>query len=141
MKNDYAKTVKQTLFDIVHDMSLFPSLFVNDPNTDFTRKRKLDFETFLKIMLTMEGGSMKNELLDYFKFDVNAATVSAFNQQRSKVLPIAFEFLFHEFSATIKNKNLFNGYRLIACDGSVINIARNPNDKDTYFQTTKEAKG
>ena len=33
----------------------------------------------------------------------------------------------------VKNKNLFKGYRLIACDGSDINIAHNPDDKESYF--------
>lgn len=58
MNNTYANSVKQNLIATVHDMSLHPALFVNDPNVDFTRKRKLDFETFLKITLTMEGSSM-----------------------------------------------------------------------------------
>jgi len=141
MNNTYASSVKQNLFDIIHDMSLHPALFVNEPSVDFTRKRKLDFETFLKLTLTMEGGSMRKELLEYFKFDINAVTVSAYNQQRNKVLTEAFEFLFHEFSDTIKNENFYNGYRLIACDGSDVNIAHNPKDEDTYFQTLPTDKG
>ena len=40
----------------------------------------------------------------------------------------------------VKNKNLFKGYRLIACDGSDINIAHNPDDKESYF-TNGNARG
>lgn len=32
------------------------------------------------------------------------------------------------------NSNLHKGYRLIACDGSDISIAYNPDDAETYFQ-------
>lgn len=57
------------------------------------------------------------------------------------MIPEAFEFLFHEFSDTIKNEKFYNGYRLIACDGSDVNIAHNPKDEDTYFQTLPTDKG
>lgn len=141
MKNTYAETVKKNLFNEIYEMSLYPSLFVNNPDIDFTRKRKLNFETFLKLTLSMEGGSVRKELLDYFSFSVDTATVSAYNQQRSKVLPEAFEFLFHEFTSTIENQKLYNGYRLLACDGSDINIARNPKDEDTFFQNFPMDRG
>jgi hypothetical protein len=141
MKNTYAKKIKKNLFNEIHEMSLYPSLFVNNPDTDFTRNRKLNFETFLKFTLSMEGGSVRKELLDYFSFSVDTATVSAYNQQRSKVLPEAFEYLFHEFTSTLENQKLYNGYRLFACDGSDINIPRNPKDEDTYFQSFPTDRG
>ena len=38
---------------------------------------------------------MSKELLDFFDFNKNTPSVSAFTQQRSKVLPEAFEYLFN----------------------------------------------
>ncbi len=39
------------------------------------------------------GATMSKELLDFFDFNKNTPSVSAFTQQRSKVLPEAFEYL------------------------------------------------
>lgn len=77
---------------------------------------------------------MSKELLDYFDFNIDTPTVSAYTQQRSKVLPEAFEFLFQRFTAenTMK-RNSFYGYKLIACDGSNLTIATNPNDTKTAW--------
>jgi hypothetical protein len=38
-------------------------------------------------------------------------------------------------------KKKYKGYTLLACDGSDINISRNQEDKDTYFQSTPNDKG
>lgn len=94
MKNTYAETVKKNLFNEIYEMSLYPSLFVNNPDIDFTRKRKLNFETFLKLTLSMEGGSVRKELLDYFSFSVDTATVSAITNSVVKYFLKLLNFYF-----------------------------------------------
>lgn len=84
------------------------------------------------------GGTMSKELLEYFDFETNTPTVSAFTQQRSKVLPEAFEYLFKAF--TKENLSLgedYYGYKLIACDGSNLSIATNPNDPETAWKNNQ----
>jgi hypothetical protein len=84
------------------------------------------------------GATMSKELLDYFDFDTTAPTVSAYTQQRSKVLPEAFEYLFDAFTKeNISKQKTFKGYRLIACDGSNLSIAKNPNDAETVWKTNQ----
>ena len=39
--------------------------------------------------------------------------------------------LFHEFNASFTLEKKYNGYQLLVCDGSDLNIACNPEDKDT----------
>ena len=56
-------------------------------------------------------------------------------------MPEAFEFLFREFTAVASGEKLFRGYRLLACDGSDLCIAHNPQDETTYFQSTPDSKG
>lgn len=56
-------------------------------------------------------------------------------------MPEALEFLFHEFNAAFPGEKKFQGCTLLACDGSDISIARNPDDKDTYFQSLPNDKG
>jgi hypothetical protein len=56
-------------------------------------------------------------------------------------LPIAFEYLLNEFARAYSEVETYRGYRLLAVDGSTLNIATNPNDPDTYFQTQPDSKG
>lgn len=116
-------------------------MFVKNPERDFVRKRKLDFTTVVKILLSMEGGSLKRELYDFFEYSIDTATVSAFIQQREKIYPEAFEILFHDFNEKFPDFNTYNGYRRLACDGSDLNIPRNPNDNSTFFQVSSDDKG
>jgi hypothetical protein len=138
---DYPRYVKDKLIEIINKMAAEPKLFVKNPNADFIRKRKLSFETVMKLMLSMGGNSLTNELMEYFYYDVNMASSSAFIQQRDKILPVAFEFLFKEFTHSFKDLKTYEGYKLLAVDGSDLNIHHNPNDADTYFQSTPTSKG
>lgn len=92
-------------------------------------------------MLSMGGNSLTNELMEYFHYDVDMASSSAFIQQRNKLLPYAFEFLFNEFTRSFQDLKTYDGYRLLAVDGSDLNIYHNPNDVDTYFQSIPNSKG
>ena len=84
------------------------------------------------------GGTMSKELLDYFDFNANTPTVSAYTQQRSKVLPEVFEFLFKSFTKeNLTCENNYKGYRLVACDGSNLTIATNPNDAETAYKSNQ----
>lgn len=137
MKKHFIATTKKILFDVIGELENDPSLFIKHPGKDFTRKRKLDFNTFMKFTLGMSGRSINKELLDYFNFTTDAPSNSAYNQQRSKILPETFEFLFHEFTSRLKMNHFFHGYRLIACDGSNLSIASNPNDTETRVKSNQ----
>jgi hypothetical protein len=47
---NYTEKVKKELTDIIKEMAKHQWLFVKNPNKDFTRKRKLDFEGMIKIL-------------------------------------------------------------------------------------------
>ena len=49
--------------------------------------------------------------------------------------------MFHEFNSLFPLQKNYNGYRLLACDGSDLNISRNPKDTDTYFQSLSTDRG
>ena len=138
---DLTKNIKEILLDIIKSMAKYPWLFVKNPKKDFTRKRKLDFETMILLLLSMDGNSIYKELLNYSEFSPDVATSSAFIQQRDKILPFAFEFLFHEFNQSVENLKTYKGYRLLAVDGSDLNIAHNPDDSSTYFQSSLGDRG
>ena len=137
---NYYNYVKESLFEIINEMAHYQWLFVKQPGKDFTRNRKLSFEKMMTSFVMMEGGSLKKELLDLNQYAVDTATVSAFNQQRGKILPEAFQFLFYEFNNKFQDFSAYNDYRLIACDGSDLNIACDPKNEETYFQNAKDQK-
>lgn len=137
----FAEKVKEVLLERIHEMSANAWLFVQNPESDFTRKRKLDFETMLQCLIAMESGSMQKELLEMFRFNPDTATVSAFYQQRRKILPEAWEFLLCDFNKAFEVSKTYRGYRLLACDGTSLNIARNPDDQENYYQTSPDVKG
>lgn len=139
--NVYPDLVKNRLLQLIDEMAQEPNLFVKNPSRDFSRNRKLNFSETIRLLLSMGGNSLRNELMEYFSYDVNAASPSSFVQQRNKILPAAFEFLLNRFTASFPDRKTFNGYRLLAVDGSNLCIAHNPEDVDTYFQASPDLKG
>lgn len=119
---NYPKKVRKNLNTILSYMAKTPWLYAKNPARDFTRKRKLPFEKVMSTLICMGGGTLNKELLEQFKFDPNVATSSTFLQQREKLLPEALLYLLHEFTQTAATPQKYRGYRLLAVDGSDIQI-------------------
>ena len=130
----FPEIVKTTLWDIIDEMSHSLSSFVKNPDKDFIRKRKLDFKKMMHLIISMESGSLNHELLKFFEYDSSVPTGSAFYQQRSKLSVSAFRHLLKEFNLKFPLEKFRGKYYLIACDGSEFNIARNPDDPDTFHE-------
>ena len=124
---------KKCLLECIRSVGKNAWRFSVTPEKDFSRNRKLPFETMIKTLLCMEGGSLANELMKRFRCNPDAASTSAFVQRRSKILPEAFETIFSLFAEKADTVRLYKGYRLFAIDGSDIQIPTNPQDKDSYF--------
>lgn len=132
MKN-YPEKVRKTLKTLIDDMGQSAWLYAKNPQRDFSRSRKLPFEKLLALLLSMGGGTLTKELLDYFKCSGETASSSAFVQQRDKLLPEALEFLLHAFTEACAQEKRDRGYRLFAIDGSDVQIPTNPADPNSYF--------
>jgi IS4 transposase len=119
--------------------SLDRSKYAKCPGIDFTRSRKLPFNTLVETMLRMEGKSMGNELISAFPKASETPSVSAFFQQRSKLKAGVFDDLFHSLVLSvesIQSPKTFNGLRLLAVDGTDIHI---PTDR-THTETLLSLK-
>lgn len=89
----------------------------------------------------MGGGTLNHDLLDFFELDSALPTLSAFIHQRAKILPEAFETLFHTFTDEINQyNNIYKGFRLLEVDGSDLQIASNPDDPDSFYSPATEGK-
>ena len=137
MKSQKAKALLQGAIQDLTDCKCF---FSHNPQADFSRKRKLSFEQMVQAILCMRGGSLANEMMDYFGIQEDLATTSAFVQRRSKILPEAFECLFDLFTEKTDEDKRYEGMRLLAADGSDFLLAANPDDPDSFFPGTEEQK-
>ena len=96
----------------------------NRNGKQFSRERsgKLPQETLLRFLISAEGGSLAKELYRA-GIDVTPAAVS----MRRKDIPPAVLFdVFNRFNAACNDIERYRGLRLLAVDGSSINMARNP---------------
>ncbi len=125
------KQVKQILLSEINQVSDRSDEFCIDPGRCFIRKRKLSFETVIRGVIGMESGSLTNELIDMFDSSPEMPSASAFVQQRSKIKPEAFKAIFDGFSSKIIRKKS-DTLRILAVDGSDIQIATNPDDPTSY---------
>lgn len=139
---NYSVNVKYSLFNIMEKMEADPSPYVNNPGKDFTRKRTLSFSTTLKCVVSMGSASIKQELFDFFNFSVHTPSSSALVQQRKKIKPDAFSQVLSEFNRLFPAKHSFQGYTLLACDGSVLNLPANMSkeSKEKYCYKVKRAE-
>lgn len=114
---------------------------VYDSDRDFSRNRKLDFETMIRTIVFSSGKPIREELYDYFDYSRFTATSSAFVQQRAKLKPEAFEYLVKQFNKAYPCTETYKAYRLIAVDGSDLSISYDPFDFETYKDNGKDVKG
>ena len=135
MQGKFLKALQKTLENCIHELDSIHSLFVRNPDADFTRNRKISFSDTCWSLIGLQGKSMPNEILDFFHHSLSAPTSSAFLQQRKKVLSEAWDFLYHSFEQACSPFSGISryGFHIYACDGSDVNICRNPDDEETFI--------
>ena len=126
------KHIKKLLTQEIKKVANNAKDYCYNPNSDFTRKRKLSMEQILTGVIGMGNGSLTNEIIDIFNASPQMPTTSAFIQQRSKIKPDAFKAVFDGFSKGII-ENVSKEMPIFAVDGSDIQIATNAEDADSYF--------
>ena len=90
---------------------------------DFSRKSALSRETVIRLLIGAEGGSL-DKIIETAGIKVTASAVS---QRRAQISPDTFRAVFDNFNAWCEDDDLFRDYRLLAVDGTAINLPRNPN--------------
>ena len=90
------------------------------------RSQKLPPAALIRFLIAAEGGSLAKEL-HRAKID---ATTAAITQRRAQISPEVFREVFTRFNASSvygRPQSGYKGYRVLAGDGTAINMARNPN--------------
>ena len=120
--NQNPENVKEKINSIISDMEKHSYLFVNRPGHDFMRQHlgKLTFSDTMKLILSMDKGTVSDELIDFFDMDADRIPFqSAFNQRRDQLSLLAFQYLFSEFSAAFPQiTHSFKDHCILAFDGT-----------------------
>lgn len=103
--------------------------FVLDPSADMTRKRKITPEKLFRFFLSREGKALRSEICDQMPAG-EEFQASALSMQRYKVRYKAFEQIMIHLNEFISADNTFNGFHILACDGSDVNTPFIDDDPD-----------
>ena len=87
-----------------------------------SRNRKLSWAGVICLLIGAEGGSLAKEL---HRADIDV-TPAAISQRRAQISPETFRDVFQRFNVSCEDSGNFRGYRLLAVDGTSVNISRNP---------------
>ena len=131
-----AACVKRSLVEQIQKLSEHSELYCRDPGRDFTRKRKLSFCTLISFILNMRGGPLTNEIIDFFSNEKSTVSSSAVVQMRKKLKPEAFRSLLINFNSQVENMKIpetASGLRLLAVDGSDIQLPMDPDDANSFY--------
>ena len=131
---------KQTLLSTISSLFERRSLFFSNPDSDFTRVKKISFEQTVLFPIIAGKENTATELIDFFN-EGKIPFPSAMIQRRNQIKPEAFITLFREFIGRIPISETFRGYQLACFDGTRTNLPYNPSDKDTYIQAIADRKG
>lgn len=118
MSSDIQPYILDELDAVIDQTVANIGLYTKNPS-DFTRNRKLNATTTIKVTLNMQGNSLTAELLDAFSNLDERMTASAYEQAKGKLKPEVFEHILKEYNKTMYNPKLLDGrYRVFAIDGS-----------------------
>ncbi|MDR2906453.1 MAG: IS4 family transposase [Bacteroidales bacterium] len=126
--------------EIFHHTDLWRRSVVSD--RAFTRKRSLPFSTLVLMILNLPKRSLNIEINSFFNYiNQKCCGKSAFCMQRSKLKPFFFvawnRVLITSFYRHYKERvKRWNGFILLAFDGSVFSLPNTEELRTTYGQTS-----
>lgn len=132
--------IRLSLFACIDSLLDRRDEFLADPEKRFVRTQKISFRQTMLFPMTAASENVCTELLDFFDEEC-LPSPSAMIQRRNQIKPSAFRELFLQFNRVIPVNKTFCGHRLIACDGSRLNLPYNPSDPDTFIQCINGRKG
>ena len=88
----------------------------------FSRKSPLTAEAVIRLFISAEGGCLA-KILHTAGLDM---TDSALSQRCAQIPTEVFRAVFDRFNSACTDGGLFRDYRLLAVDGTAVNLPRNP---------------
>ena len=63
---NYSTFIKEKLVSLINEMDQYHWLFTRNAEKDFSRIKKWSFSEIMRFIISMEGKSLKDELLEHF---------------------------------------------------------------------------
>lgn len=133
------ETIKSLFHSAVQNVTAHIRDYSVHPEKDFSRNRKFPAVKLIRFLVAEGSSSTRVELLDFFGFDPEAPTSSAFRQQREKLKPEALKEVFDVFNRFILELSppvscAAPSYRCLAADGSTVSFYSTPKfSPEDYF--------
>lgn len=140
MKKHTANYIKKTLLFTINSLLDYRDELIVSPNSSFTRTKKISFEQTMLFPMVAGSDNTATELIDMFDED-KIPLPSAMIQRRNQIKPEAFKRMFLMFTQKIPISNTYEGYQIVACDGTRINLPYNPSDSYSHISCIKDRKG
>lgn len=139
----FVNHIKSIFRDALFYVASHISPYLNTPDKNFTRRRKLPPELLMSFLVSQGASSTGNEFDDFFDLSTDAPSMSALNQQRDKLKPEALEEVFRQLNASLSKTQPASHYRLLAADGSSFSFFSTPNwaSQDYFVSQGHSAKG
>lgn len=134
-------TIKQALDKAIASVTDNIDCYSVHAGKDFTRNRKMSCGDLIRFIFQLSNKTVQSTLLTAFPDIDSMPSASAVCQQRHNLTASAFQRIFSIFTGFFQNYKTWNGYYLLACDGSDINISHNEKDKSTYHIPTTATRG
>lgn len=148
--NYYAKKTSSTILSKIEEL-IFSKDTVETYKvlaSDFSRRRKQSFSSTVLFLVNLSTKSLSLEIENFVKLfktqlNIKAFTKSAFVQYRKKIKPELFKDLSNVIVDEFYTDNelgvkLWNGFRLLAVDGSRLTLPHTKNLKLIYGETKNQ---
>ena len=114
------------LNEAIEEICKNPELYVSNPGIDFIRTRKLPLQRLVKLILEMQGNTLKTELRNSFPMIEERMSASAFVQQRKKLKAEIFHKILLILKQYLDSEKTFRGLKVYAIDGTDLYFPANP---------------
>lgn len=126
--------VRGKLLHILNAMKQDPTPFVMTPGVDFSRNRSMSFDDVFLATMMLESHKIDRELYDFFSpLKRHVPSRSAFSQQRAKINSLAFPYILSSFNQYCPFFKKMKGFRVLAIDGSDLNVPADIRDCTTFI--------
>lgn len=139
----YANKVINDLNSIIDELPRcddFDSLIYH-PDTSFSRRSKFGLSNTVRFILGSGPSTLRNEIRTFFPSTDFSITPSALVQSRAKINSDLFKKIFYDFNLKYLCNKTFKDFRIIAVDGSKLNIPYNYSDSFSLHKGRKKGNG
>lgn len=133
--------IRNRFRDTLTEMEQNRSLYVKNPEKDFTRNGTFTLRQTMLFIMQMQSHSTNQELNNFFIPMNKHITQSAFVQAKGKLNEKAFPDLLHKLNKKFPLRKTTSGLHVFAIDGSDLNVPADKKDCSTFIPYNSKNNG